>query len=791
MIRQPDPETPKNGGNLRNDLVRNGRSYQATPELAEFVDRDFSSHYQSGSETSGIMPVSIAGLLARKWLILGIFFTISVISIPLIWTLIKPMYRSTAVVQVSPVVSRIVFKTEDNGIVPLYRSYLNTQVSIIRSPTVLQRVLDHNHIRNSFWYKEEGKRLLRSPLTPLECLTEALNVRPRPNTELIDVSMNTRRAADAQHIVETVVTEYKEYIYERLRSKDTHVLETLRKTYAALQNEIEGLVKTKYNLSKRIGTLDSLDLRSRLSAQLSELEAQHNQLCRNLEVMKWQLEKLSEEESTHKNKDASTSEEQKDSFYAYDQEWRQLDLQVKDLNQQLEIARQQFGESHPRIQQLLTSIKHAEQFLREREMQLDILPIDASNQQAIDPNLSMISADKQTIDKMYNAKQLEAKLLKEDIEQQRTKIEDVSEIAQQIAFYEEEIAHKRDRYILVRDRLEALEMESKAPARIKIVSFGLIPSSPTGDRRLLLTLMAIAGAGIISLTTGYLRSMTDTRIREANDVRHTIQIPFLGRLPILPSSIIPHELGGRSSQVMSESAHTLARASTHYTAYACHTLIENIRMIRTSLLERVSATGEQVVLITSPVSRTGKSSIVVLLAKSLSLLRKKVLVIEGDLRNPCLADRLEIKSPNGLAKLLSGDTSIQEAISKPLRGGFDVIPVGEIPKDIDPEYLANGVFANCIAEWRKIYNFIIIDSPPVLPVADARILAEHADGTIMVLKSSHDRHAKATEAYAQLSTGNCRLLGTVLIGGKYEKDYNYSYQYKYKQATSKSTENKI
>ena len=160
----------------------------------------------------------IESILRFKWTILVVSILVAIPLIAAIWTLIVPKYRARAEVRVRPIIPFLVFRTEDSGMIPLYSSFLNTQVSIIRGLTVLQRVLDRSEIQQTQWYRSPDKtpieQLRGNPDTPMERLLDALNVQPRGRTEIIDVSFVTYKPKEAKLIVDTVLEQYIKYIGE-------------------------------------------------------------------------------------------------------------------------------------------------------------------------------------------------------------------------------------------------------------------------------------------------------------------------------------------------------------------------------------------------------------------------------------------------------------------------------------------------------------------------------------------------------------------------------------------------
>jgi capsular exopolysaccharide synthesis family protein len=289
--------------------------------------------------------------------------------------------------------------------------------------------------------------------------------------------------------------------------------------------------------------------------------------------------------------------------------------------------------------------------------------------------------------------------------------------------------------------------------------------------------MSLAGAIMAALALGYLRSVSDPRIHEMEDIQNFHQAPFLGRLPLLAKMITPAELGGPSDRLLPAAGARQDSMNSYPGADSLTALLEEVRMVRTSLLERLGRSDSgRAILITSPTSQVGKTSLALLLARSLAATGKKVLLVEGDFYRPALAERLKLVAGAGLASLLARTSDDVQAIRRTYLPSLDVLPVGEMREAFNPDVLANGVFASCMARWRQAYDFVVLDSPPVLPVADARILAGHADGALLVVKATHNRRMEALAAFQQLAATHAGVLGIVMIGG-YTPAGSYHYGY--------------
>jgi len=694
-------------------------------------------------------------LLRAKWLMLATFLLTCGAAVPYIWLFVHPTYSARAIVRVSPVVSRIVFKTEDNGIVPLYQSYLNTQVSIIKSPQVLERVLDREDVRGTSWLAGTQAPIPGvEPLDPLERLQDTLSVRPRRNTELIDVSIETEKANDAKVLVDAVVDEYKRMLDESARDTNVRRFETLRNEQLGLQREIDALVETKFELSKRLGTTGPEELRLQLSAHLNTLESDLAALQRRLALARWEMRAREADaplQADGTNDGPVPGEVQTvDRRYSDDPEWRRLNLDLENAQHQLLLARQQYGDAHPRIQQLQSTVEYTTRLVAQREGQLTAQWSDPSFASLSVTNAAVSVNGESGVPLPQQIRRLErqVELLAKEIDDQRKKVAEAGEVAKQIAQFDEEIRYKRELYDTVRSRIAQLELESNAPARVSVAAHAVKPSKATRDRRMLLTVMAVGMALMASLGLGYLRITLDSRIREAGEVRHTVRAPFLGQLP----AISPF---------------------TNLMTTTDPALMESVRMVRTAMMERVGQIGASVVLVTSSSSRTGKTSLSILLARSLALLGKRTLLVEADLRRPSLAERLQVDRQAGLAALLVGEADDDAAIVPSSVAKLDVLTAGALPATFTAELLANGVLTRCLSRWKEEYDFVVLDSPPVLPVADARILAGQADGTIMVLRSAFCRRNEVMQACADISASGGRLLGAVLVGAAVGTGYGY------------------
>jgi len=265
-----------------------------------------------------------------------------------------------------------------------------------------------------------------------------------------------------------------------------------------------------------------------------------------------------------------------------------------------------------------------------------------------------------------------------------------------------------------------------------------------------LTVMALFGWLGAGFGLAYLRFLLDASLSEPREVVAAVHVPFLGQLPQAQSSA--DLLGGSNPLIR-----------------------ENIRIIRTSLLERDGGDQGCTVLVTSPGPQTGKTTFALLLAKSLGQIKKRVLLVDVDLRRMGLSEHLGVESTAGVVDLLRGTAALSDVVIHSEQLGVDMVSAGNRVAADDSELLADGAFSQCLMAWREQYDYVLLDSTPVLPVADARMLASQVDGTILTLRASRTPRSEAMDSMSVLNAAGARLYGTVLNGIKHSLGSYYKY----------------
>jgi capsular exopolysaccharide synthesis family protein len=297
-----------------------------------------------------------------------------------------------------------------------------------------------------------------------------------------------------------------------------------------------------------------------------------------------------------------------------------------------------------------------------------------------------------------------------------------------------------------------------------------IPPKP--NRRNILIIAFLIGLAIPFGVT-YIREISNTKVRGRKDVEN-LTLPFLGEIPMADD-------GKKKKAIDAEDDHTLVVQSGKRDI-----INESFRVLRTNVefMKASNIDGANVIAFTSFNPHSGKSFITMNLAQTLALKKRRVLVIDGDMRHGTTSSY--VNSPSkGLADYLSGAVTDLDSVIVPEgeSGHLFVLPVGTMPPN-PAELLESPNFSKMIEQLRLNYDFIMIDCPPIEVVADAQIIDKQVDRTVFILRAGLLERSMLPELeklYTQKKYKNMAyvLNGTSNHKGRYGYSHNYRYGYGY------------
>ena len=206
---------------------------------------------------------------------------------------------------------------------------------------------------------------------------------------------------------------------------------------------------------------------------------------------------------------------------------------------------------------------------------------------------------------------------------------------------------------------------------------------------------------------------------------------------------------------------------------------EAYRVIRTSVQFAQAGKELQTIALTSCSPNEGKSTTIANLAVVLTQAGKSVLLIDCDMRNPTVHKNFNLSNKVGLSSCISMGTALADAVQKTNIEGLDALTAGVIPPN-PSELLGSERMRNVLQRAKEQYDYVLIDTPPVMPVTDALIVSRFVDGMILVIASAEVKVEMAREVKNQLVNAGANILGVVLNKVRSEHHgYGYGYYYYY------------
>lgn len=300
-------------------------------------------------------------------------------------------------------------------------------------------------------------------------------------------------------------------------------------------------------------------------------------------------------------------------------------------------------------------------------------------------------------------------------------------------------------------------------AEARVLSPAIAPLYPSEPRSLRIVAMALVGGFVFSTLGTLLVAQLRTAIRSPEELESLTGKMVMGVIPAAPTR-------GRKGLL----EYAVQRPSS--------SLVEAIRNLRTGILMSDLDRPPQVVMVSSSAMGEGKTTTALLLAQNAAALGKRVLIMECDLRRNVFESYFDVKGRPGLMAALSGEAPLDEVILEDAATGLHVIP-GEQSKVNAADVFSSERFGEFMAELRASYDLIVVDTPPVLAVPDARVISRHADAIIFAVRWNSTTREMVTSSLEQFRQINARIAGLALTQadtsrlGRYgSAGYGYGYR---------------
>ncbi|HET7489524.1 MAG TPA: polysaccharide biosynthesis tyrosine autokinase [Acidimicrobiales bacterium] len=333
-------------------------------------------------------------------------------------------------------------------------------------------------------------------------------------------------------------------------------------------------------------------------------------------------------------------------------------------------------------------------------------------------------------------------------------------LAQAKSFERSSLANQQS---LFRSQVDQLQVSaSLSGGGADVLTPALPPHEPYAPKVAQILVLSLVAGAMLGLVVAFASDFLDDSIRGEDDLeRAQFGLPILGSIPVVK--------GWRR-----ESAAKLVSLGDPSSAAA-----EGYRGLRTAMQFLAIDRPLRVVQVTSPAVSEGKSTTAANLAVALARAGRHVVVMCCDLRRPRVHEFFGISNDVGLTSVLMGEASLDQALQRPPGDGLplEILASGPLPPN-PSELLSGRHFAEVLALVRERADVVVVDSPPVLPVSDAAVLAGLVDATVLVIRPGRTRRRGVRMALAALGRVNATLVGIVLNGVRRAGSYGYGRDYR-------------
>lgn len=730
---------------------------------------------------------SLVALGAVIGLILGVLF----------WAQMTPTYQSSAQVMVIKKQSNTMPTGDQDPRAFYYEDYLVTHQVLLRSPLIVSRAITKHNLTNL--------PSLRGASNPTGSIREHLTVQrdgkegatPGTGASVLDLDFRTTSAEDCATVLSAIMDVYKDFLDEKYKNVSDA---TLRQTVQAMESLQRDLVQRKkeyveFQKNSPLLYLKTLEGVAPQEDWLLQIQSQRMALFLQRAELKRKLEDIETAVKDGRGRQAMLAQllaSRTNSTTTGSNPDRRLDEQMFDLQMKEQMLRAEYGPEHPDA----VSIRQRMALTRDFFTKRTIGGPAASDTDLSDPvtwriyslrqELSDIDIKLKSLDDMY------ATELKDVRDMSNFKLEDRrlrEEIARMQLLFEP-IIRRLEEIKLVRD-LGGFDAEVITPPMVgKQKGAGFIQIVLVGG--LLGALLGVGG--------GYVAEVTDKTFRNPEDIRRRLQATVVGHVPELRPD------PAATANVAEGSPDPFLVA--HYQPKSLQA--ESFRGLRTSLYFTTRGETHKIIQVTSPTKGDGKSTLTANLAVCIAQSGKKVLLIDADLRKPRQHKIFGIKADMGLASVIADQTEWKDAVQPTAVPGLSLLPSGKLPSN-PAELVTSHRFKELLEVVRSEYDFILVDTPPLLAVSDPSIVAPQVDGVLLVLRIVKNGRPAAERCREVLVTLGANLLGVVVngysnqtgpgygaygygydsgaygYGYAYDNRYGYSYQGDYYEEEVKTT----
>ena len=613
------------------------------------------------------------------------------------YTLVKPTYQSTGLIQVRPSLPKLLYETEENAVPPMFDSFIQAQVSFLQSRRVMDRAASDPRLLEAGW---------PGGINGVAALQGKLSVRTGRGSQVISVSVSDQDPKAAQAAVNAVLAAYQEIYGEQGELNVSQKERQLVDREATLDRELQALRERIFQIADEYGADTLEQLHGARIAEMERLDAELTQL--NFLITDARQRAQAAADGQGEDPGAQRRARPAEQAAATNPQLAGLLDEEMRLQARIQSLSDRYGPNHREMKRLgerLSEIRSAIDLRTDAILASGGVGADAATLAASDPQaaLEQLEARRAQYQSLYERASREAIALG------RKKL--------QISSLNEQAAETKSLLDETRRRLESIRVESQSSqtGRVIIAQRGDLPVGPDSDRRLPL---AVAGAGFgaglsffLFFAIGFLRDGY-RYIDEFDGIDQSA--PLLGTLPDLSS-------GDAESD-------ELAALSVHH--------------LRNMLQLREGRQDNAVYTITSATAGDGKTSLTLALGMSFAVSGRRTLLLDADLVGRGLTSELGLSGQPGLCQSIERGHVNGDVHETRIEHLF-ALPSGDA-RLFEPEKLSHRNLSALLSSLREQYDIILIDTGPLLGSLEANLVSVLSDAVVLTI--ARGRSPKLVEA---------------------------------------------
>ncbi len=688
-------------------------------------------------------------LRRRSLLAFGLALIAATIVAPLVWYLVPTTYTAEHYLRVTPHARRIMFDPSAPGERVDFALWRNTQQQIIRSPFVVFAALREPAIAQLRTIRE----IQAKGEDPVQWLQDNIEVTFPGGSQIMRISVSDRDPHDVTQLVLAVAGAYLREVVHVEQQESRQRLDELDRLFAQKVTELRTAREQLRREARMAGASEDQDLPFKTTRTLQDYSAlRRQQMQIQFELLRARSELKSQQGALERLAEVELPGIMLARYERADPGLQQLASQLAYFEQVLEQEANAVvpgaAEGHlQRRRETLATLE--ERYQQERQRLLEDLRVH--REAAAEEQIGQLISTIRTLEEHEKA-------IAAEVDRARAEAEGLGASTVDVEMMRVNVAHLEQVIEAISSERERLGIEVDGEARVTELMRARMPTTPDRHRRIPLAVLAGLFAFGLPLFCVAWWDIRSGRINEADEVSKGLGLTVLGLVPV-----IPHRVITRLDSPSKRNREWQAR------------LTEAVDGIMARLLRKASTHDMRTVLVTSAITREGKTTLATQVAMSLARNGHRTLLADFDLRRPTLHHVFGFEAEPGINEVIRSECKLGDAVKR-AGNRLSFLPAGRWDRAALAA-LTNGAAEHLLRELRGDYDFVVLDSSPILPVADTRFVSQHVDLVMLSVMRDRSSAPKMQAACEILDAFGAKHVETVVIGPGssphyYEEDHH-------------------